>query len=537
VEVSKACGRDAIMGRMTANTLVLLVSLLVPGASGAAPQASDAGRYFAIEVVDEQTRRGVPMVELQTTYGGRYYTDSAGLIAFDEPGLMGRRVFFGVAAHGYEFARDGFGIRGVVLEPRPGGSARLKVKRLNVAERLYRITGYGVYRDSVLLGRKPPTSGPLLNAEVTGQDGVLNAVYKGKLYWFYGDTGRLAYALGNFAMAGATTDLPEALDPDAGISLRYFTGPDGFAKRMAPMEGEGVVWLFGLAVLPDESGRERMIAYFHRRRGLGAVLEEGFVAYNDARDQFEKLKGVTVGPALFPTGYPSRVRHDGVEYVYFTAPYPALRVRADWKSYLDLASYEGYTCLAPGTRYGDKDKARLERDAAGKLVWAWKRDTPPLGPGEQQELIEAGKMRREESPFRLQDADGGKPIVLNNSSCFWNGYRKKYILIASEHLGATALGEVWYSEADRPEGPWVHARKIITHANKPGDAHDFYNPTQHPFLDREGGRVIYLEGSYVNTFSGNPHPTPYYEYNQILYRLDLSDPRLRLPEGTAARPG
>ena len=35
--------------------------------------------------------------------------------------------------------------------------------------------------------------------------------------------------------------------------------------------------------------------------------------------------------------------------------------------------------------------------------------------------------------------------------------------------------------------------------------------------------MIYLEGSYVNTFSGNHHPTPYYEYNQIMYRLDLSD--------------
>ncbi len=145
-------------------------------------------------------------------------------------------------------------------------------------------------------------------------------------------------------------------------------------------------------------------------------------------------------------------------------------------------------------------------------------------------------MRREESPFRLQDADGGKPIVLNNSSCFWNDYRKKYILIASEHLGATALGEVWYSEADQPEGPWVHARKIITHANKPGDAHDFYNPTQHPFLDREGGRLIYLEGSYVNTFSGNPHPTPYYEYNQITGNPPAwtCPTRLRPPEGPGA---
>jgi hypothetical protein len=100
-------------------------------------------------------------------------------------------------------------------------------------------------------------------------------------------------------------------------------------------------------------------------------------------------------------------------------------------------------------------------------------------------------------------------------------------MIASEGFGATMLGEVWYSEADRPEGPWEQARKIITHANKPGDAHDFYNPVHHPFFDQDGGRVIYLEGSYANTFSGNPHPTPYYEYNQIMYRLDLSDPRLK----------
>src|SRR4051794_21536726 len=236
VEVSKACGRDGIMGRMIANTMVLLVSLLAQGASGAAPQASDPGRYFAIEVVDEQTGRGVPMVELQTTSSVRYYTDSAGLVAFDEPGLMGKKVFFGVASHGYEFARDGFGIRGIVLEPKPGGAAKLKIKRLNIAERLYRVTGQGVYRDTVLLGRKTPVREPLLNAEVTGQDGILNAAYKGKLYWFYGDTGRLAYALGNFAMAGATTGLPEKIDPAVGIDLKYFAGPDGFAKRMAPMK-------------------------------------------------------------------------------------------------------------------------------------------------------------------------------------------------------------------------------------------------------------------------------------------------------------
>ena len=59
---------------------------------------------------------------------------------------------------------------------------------------------------------------------------------------------------------------------------------------------------------------------------------------------------------------------------------------------------------------------------------------------------------------------------------------------------------------------------------------DFYNPKQHPFYDQEGGRIIYFEGTYTNSFSGNPVQTPRYEYNQIMYRLDLSDPRLKLPD-------
>lgn len=517
------------MTRVSLRVVILLAPLLAPGAGRALALEAEPARYFAIEVVDEQTGRGVPMVELQATSGARYYTDSAGLIAFHEPGLMGKRVFFAVSAHGYEFARDGFGIRGVALEARAGGTVKLKIKRINVAERLYRITGQGIYRDTILLGRKAPIAEPLLNAEVTGQDSVLTAVYRGKTYWFYGDTSRLSYALGNFATSGATTETPEKIHPSTGLNLKYLVGADGFSRPMAPMKGEGVVWLSGLVVLPDVSGRERMLAYFQRRQGLGAVLEQGFVEYDDRSDRFEKVATVAVDPPLVPTGHPFRVKQDGIDYVYFTAPYPAVRARANRTSYLDLASYEGYTCLKAGTRYRDKDTVELDRDAAGKLVWGWKKGTPPLNPKEQQDLVADRKMSREESPFRLQDCDGGRPFLLHGGSCAWNEYRKKYVMIASEILGATVLGEIWYAEADHPEGPWVQARKIITHANKAGDAHDFYNPTQHPFLDRDGGRVIYLEGTYVNTFSGNPQPTPYYEYNQIMYRLDLSDPRLKMP--------
>ncbi|MBN1489039.1 MAG: hypothetical protein JXA69_03910 [Phycisphaerae bacterium] len=506
---------------------IVITAALVGRATPCAAAPSD---YFAIEVVDEQTGRGVPMVELKTTSSVCYYTDSNGLIAFFEPGLMNRKVWFGISSHGYEFPKDGFGVCGVVLETKPGGSAQIKIKRINIAERLYRITGQGIYRDTVLLGRTPPITEPLLNAQVTGQDGVLNAIYRGKLYWFYGDTCRVSYGLGNFAMTGATSELPDKMDPSVGVNLKYFTAEDGFVKRMAPLEGEGVVWLYGLVVLRDPTGRERMLASFERLKWLEATLEAGFMVYNDEKDVFEKQANVPVDTPILPKGFPFRAKaEDGTEYYYFTAPYPSLRVRAEWKAYLDLAAYEGYTCLCSGTRYGSATAAQLDRDADGKLIWAWKKNTPPLNPTQQEELIEAGKMTQDESPLRLRDADGGKLISLNNSSCFWNDYRKRYIMIASEGSGDTMLGEVWYSEADRPEGPWAHARKIITHANKKDDAHDFYNPTQHPFFDQDGGRVIYLEGTYVNTFSGNPHPTPYYEYNQMMYRLDLSDPRLTLP--------
>lgn len=504
----------------------LLLGLATGAGRGAPPPAP--ADYFAIEVVDAATGRGVPMVELQTTSSVRYYTDSNGLVAFYEPGLMNRRVWFGVAAHGYEFAPDGFGIRGAVVVTKPGSSARLKIKRVNLAERLYRLTGAGIYRDTILLGRQPPTAAPLLNGEVTGQDGILTAVYRGRTYWFYGDTSRLAYALGNFKMTGATSKPPAALDPSAGIDLTYFAGKDGFARSMAPIAGEGVVWLAGLVILPDQSGRDRMLAYYQRRRGLGAVLENGFVVYNDDREVFEKLKEIPLDPPLHPQGYPLRAKDSaGVEYIYFTAPYPTVRVKADWQSYLDPGAYESYTCNKPAGRSAGTGPTSLERDAAGRLLWAWRRGATPLGAKEQQALIKSGQMKTDESPLRLEDAASGKPVGINNCSCFWNAYRKRYIMIASELFGATVLGEVWYSEADQPEGPWLKARKIITHANKQGDAHDFYNPTQHPFLDQQGGRIIYVEGSYVNTFSGNPHPTPYYEYNQIMYRLDLDHPALR----------
>jgi hypothetical protein len=67
--------------------------------------------------------------------------------------------------------------------------------------------------------------------------------------------------------------------------------------------------------------------------------------------------------------------------------------------------------------------------------------------------------------------------------------------------------------------------KVASH-----EKYSFYNPKQHPMFDQDGGRRIYFEGTYTHTFSSGPETaTPRYDYNQLMYRLDLSDPRLALP--------
>jgi hypothetical protein len=105
----------------------------------------------------------------------------------------------------------------------------------------------------------------------------------------------------------------------------------------------------------------------------------------------------------------------------------------------------------------------------------------------------------------------------------WNGHRKRWVLVAAQIYGKPSLlGEVWYAEAERPTGPFAKAVRVVTH-----DRQTFYNVCHHPFLDRDGGRLIYFEGTYTHAFSGNPEKTPRYNHNQVLYRLDLDADALR----------
>ncbi len=497
--------------------------LLLPAACQTAPEAA---RLFAITVVDDRTGRGVPLVELRTVNDIRYYTDSNGLVAFDEPGLMDREVFFYVSSHGYEYPADGFGNRGLKLRTTPGKTARVPIRRLNIAERLYRVTGQGIYRDTVLLGRKTPIQQPLLDGRVLGQDSVVATPYGGKIYWFWGDTLRESYPLGNFATAGATSEPPGrgGLDPSLGVDLTYFVDREGFSRGMVPLPDKGLVWIDGLLTLNDESGRERLVAHYARMKSLGERLEHGLIVFNDRTQTFERLAWFDLNAPCAPGGQAFKAASGGVEYIYFALPYPFVRVKSDWKQLVDPRAYESFTCLAKGSGY-DRAAPKLDRGASGEINWSWKPGTAALDSGRQRELIADKTLPPRAAWIDLRDAESGKVVQAHAGSVHWNAFRRRYVMICQEAEGSSSFaGEIWYSEADAPEGPWKWARKIVSHRQ-----YTFYNPCQHDFFDQDRGRTIYFEATYTDEFSGAKERTPRYNYNQIMYRLDLCDPRLALP--------
>jgi hypothetical protein len=515
-------------------------NLLAASETQPAPTGKSASEYFTIQVIDRQTGRGVPLVELRTTNSIRYFTDSNGGGAFLEPGLMDREVFFFVESHGYEVPKDGFGYRGVRLKTTPGKEAVVQIDRLNIAERLYRVTGQGIYRDSILTGRPVPLQNPVLNGQVMGQDSVDTAIYHGRLFWLWGDTGKPSYPLGHFATAGAVSDLPGhgGLDPAVGVNLEYFVGKEGFSRPICAMKEPGMVWLDGLLTVRDNEGRERMVARYARMKSLGEAYEKGIVVFNDTTQSFEPV--IQSDPNLLPYpdfGHAFRANAEGREYYYFALPFPLtvrMRVEAKWDNVIDPNRYEVLTALRPQkTEDGGQKTEEAEQATAPSSVirhpssaYRWVRFAALAGKDAAVRARVAAALKREKADTHFYDAESGKEIAPHGGSVYFNAHRNKWVSIFLQAGGESSyIGEVWYAEADTPVGPWTYARKVVTH-NK----YSFYNPKQHPYFDQDGGRTIYFEGTYSHTFSGSPeNATPRYDYNQIMYCLNLDDPRLILP--------
>ena len=465
-----------------------------------------AGDYFEILVVDSETRRGVAGVEVALGEQ-RFWTDSAGRVAYFEREKMGRSLEFHISSHGYRY-------EGGVAElfVTSGGRAELEIDRVNLAERLYRVTGGGVYNDSFRLGYSVPERFTKLRGLVMGQDTAMTTVYHGRVFWIWGDTSSSFSVLGNFFSSGAQSTLPPSgLSPEVGVHLDYFVNARGFSRPMAPYEGypgQGVTWLGGLTVVED-AGEEALFATYRRVQPGFELTARGIARFNDSTGTFENAVEVD-NEGMAPVRQSARIPFDD-GYVYYDHN---VRIPATVRGMTTPSMYEGFTA-----RTSD---GRLDTDSEGRLVYAWRPGLAPLSPAE---LERAGIPLEERLDGHVRSVVDGRSLNIHPFKAMaYNPFRDRFINILLEIGGTSSyLGELWYSEADSPVGPWVYARKIVTHSG-----YNFYNPRYHPFFDREGGRRIYFEGTYTHWLSGSS-PTPRYDYNQIMYALNLDDPALSLP--------
>lgn len=436
--------------------------------------AEPALQPCSIRVVEKTSGWPVPLVELRTTHNATFVTDNAGMIAFDLPELMGRETWFNVVSDGYEVPRDGFGYRGVRLKPEPGAELEIKVTRTSIARLLGRLTGGGLFGESQQLGRDLDWR----ESGVLGCDSVQNAVYEGKLFWIWGDTTLARYPLGIFNASGATTPIHPLDDfkPPIRIQFDYLRDTNGAPRGVADIPGNGPTWLSGCVTLPDESGKSHLVATYAKITPPLSAYEYGLCVWSDRDKCFQRLRVIwkkskaQPKPPPFPDGHAVFWKDtNGSRWVLFGNPFPTLRCPATFEAWQDAST--------------------------------WEQITP------QTTLVSAAN---------------GTPVKPHSGSITWNSYRQRWVTVFMEaHGKPSAFGELWYAEADAPTGPWAKAVKILSHQN-----YTFYNPELHTEWMPPGSHVLLFEGTYSQTFANHPEPTPRYDYNQLLYRLDLDDPKL-----------
>lgn len=425
-----------------------------------------------IEVVDGENGWPVPLVELRTNHHVSFYTDNAGVVAFDLPELMGVETWFTVVADGYEVKADGFGYRGFRFVPEAGGNHIVKVDRTMIAKRLGRLTGAGLFAESQRLGEHPDWK----ESGILGSDSIQSAVHRGRLFWAWGDTIVPKYPLGLFHMSSATTSTSplQSFEPPLKLALDYFRDENGKVRNVANVapNDPGPTWLGGYVSLPAADGEPRLVGHYAKIEPPLASYRTGLCVWNDAAENFESVKVLwdrekdgETEPAS-PVGHPAIwTDTDGKEWLLFGNPLPTMKMPATYEAWLDP---------------------------------------------EQWEVIKPQE--------KLESADGGK-VKPHSGSIAWNDYRKKWVTIFVEYFGKPSpLGEVWYAEADSPMGPWGTAVKVLSHQD-----YTFYNPRIHPTLTPEGSPILLFEGTYTELFSKARKATPRYDYNQILYRLDLNE--------------
>ncbi len=492
----------------------------------------DQLKPYKIQVVDSKTRRGVPMVELKTTNGVLFYTDSNGYVYFCEPGLMNQDVYFLISSQGYKFPKEVMGVVGEKISVRPEISEQLgihkvlSIDRVNIAERLYRVTGQGIYSDSVALGEEVPIDSPVINGRVMKQGSAHTVEYKGKVFWFWDETYGTFSKTPNTKVAGATSKLFEdgGLDPDVGVNLEYFTDKNGFVKEMiAGLKDASRVTIDSLITVKDDKSEEKLLAGYTAYSSADDVISRGILIFDDKESEFKVLKEFNLeNEWQHPKGNAFLYDDNNIQYWMFANPYAVVRVKNDYNAIIDQSQYEAFTPVKANAKLNGVD-TELEADDSGKGVWSWKNNAPPITQSLESELLKEGKL--DTAYYQLKD-NSNNVIELCSASIQWNEYRKKWILIGQQIKKGVPTGDIWYAETvapdESPVGPWQNARLIVSHTD-----YGFNDPIQHPYFSQGESSFIYFEGHYTNE-NYQTKPTPQYNGNQIMYRLDLDDERLRL---------
>lgn len=452
---------------------VCFLSCLAGLRSDTAP-ANETRRPCRIEVVDDKSGWPVPLVELRSTNHVRFVTDNAGVIAMDDPSLMNRETWFTVIGHGYGVPADGFGNRGVRLRLGPSKTVTVRVRRFAIAKRIGRLTGGGLFAESQKLGEQADWR----DGSVFGCDSVQNAVHRGRMFWAWGDTQIASYPLGIFDMTSATTRLQpfDSFQPPLRPKFKYFANDDGRPRPVATMPGKGPTCLTGYVSLPDKQGKQHLVAVYRKIKPPLEAYEAGLCIWDDDTEQFEHLRTTwrksdkNSDPPMIADGHPAFWTDErGKKWLLFGNPLPRVQLSATFEAWQDTSNWEELT---------------------------------------PQKTI--------------RSADNKTNIEPHSGSIAWNEFRKKWVAVFMQKFGKpSAFGTLWYAEADSPFGPWGPAVEILSHDN-----YTFYNPRLHPEFTPSKSPILLFEGTYTAAFANKPAKTPRYDYNQMLFRLDLDDEAL-----------
>ena len=554
--------------------LFLLPTRGSPAALSPLPPPDTASFHFRIAVVDGATRRGVPLVLLRTGDFVQQYSDSAGNVAFFEPGLMDQPVWFSVLADGYNLSSratdnptaqaysDGYD-SGVVLTTTSGGSATVVLDRLQHAERVYRLTGGGIYRDSVLTGDHaaiPPSAVPRAVIDGAsgsiGQDTLMLAPYKGQLIWLFGDTvcprsarqnncnGTGMYTVGaRSCLPGGGPAAAANCDPAAPPALQYFgeESPPGFhhPHPIAPIPPLSQnTWIAALATIDAGTPQEALFGAYYKNPGDGA--EPGSAAQGMARWDDESQTLIKHGEE-WPRN--ASLSLNGVHAVQRLSP-------------ADAARLPKYVWFCNGAV-----NSRVLADAASMSSYSSFESLPRLGLGATEWHCQTVNWNVATGRYvcmgtaAVNSASDVQSIAFSHSlrGPYVNGSvsRNSFPSFATSSLPPPPLLSA--PPSPRPS-PMLLSSLVLTYAgwrlavlqvvsthNASGSS--CYNALHMPHLDLSNGTIFYactytsmwsnnrtlgpnlwstcLFGSRLGSGQGCAPVAPRYEYNNLVYRVDL----------------